>query len=405
MISREEAKIKITKCIKGEPVRTGIKLPIRPGETFMVYKIPLEYLVPNLANDRIAWRIREFEAINERKLSYEKNEDIKYVYELILKEHEKENKRTLKDLAEKGQQKVGIITSDGKIIDGNRRVALLKKLYEGEAKKYNQSIEKFRYFEAVVLNEDITEIEIRSLETQIQIGEDEKVGYDPINIYIKIDNLLKEGLNKDQISILTNFMIKEIQDKVEIFEVMNNYLEYINEPSRFSLLEGLEDHFINALSVFKKLDNKSYNVDWDYTLSDVIDFKSTVFDYMRARYEGKDFRNFLGGPVKANGVFFNKEEWKDFHNRHNNIIDEKDPENESDWKQLKKPFEGNFKKTMKRLELHLEEKDIKKAVQDINDKLDVLKVLIKEQPELDVKVIEDLKNIEKKIYSIRKEYK
>lgn len=138
MLSRAEAKIKIQGCLKNNPIRTGVKLPIRPGETFNVYKIPLEYLVPNLSNDRIAWKIREFEAVNNRKLSYESETDINYVYELIEGEHPKENERTLRDIAEKGQQLNGVITNEGKIIDGNRRVTLLRILgIKGKARDYN----------------------------------------------------------------------------------------------------------------------------------------------------------------------------------------------------------------------------------------------------------------------------
>src|SRR3546814_6892560 len=42
------------------------------------------------------------------------------------------NKATLADLTSKGQQKPGIVSLDGVIIDGNRRAMLLRKL-EGES--------------------------------------------------------------------------------------------------------------------------------------------------------------------------------------------------------------------------------------------------------------------------------
>ena len=82
--SRKEAKEKISEYINNhQPIKTGVKLPIKIGETFKVYRIPLEYLVPNVLNDRIAWKIREFEAENGRKLSVENETDINYVYKLI----------------------------------------------------------------------------------------------------------------------------------------------------------------------------------------------------------------------------------------------------------------------------------------------------------------------------------
>lgn len=262
MLSRIEAKSKIQECLKGNPIKTGVKLPIRPGETFDVYKIPLEYLVPNLANDRIAWKIREFEAEKNRKLSYENEEDIKYVFELLKNEHPSENDKTLKDLAEYGQLQNGVITNDGKIIDGNRRATLLKVLgEEGKARDYNQSVEKFRFFEAIVLTEDISDKEIMALETSLQIGEDAKVDYNPINIYIKIDNLLKAGYSESHISQYMGIKVKDIQDKVERFKLMNEYLKFIDKIDHFTLLSGLEDHFIRATSVFKKIDSRNYSVD------------------------------------------------------------------------------------------------------------------------------------------------
>ena len=59
MITRAEAKAKITEIITTQkPIKTGQTLPIRKGMTFEVYKIPLVYLVPNILNDRITWKIR-----------------------------------------------------------------------------------------------------------------------------------------------------------------------------------------------------------------------------------------------------------------------------------------------------------------------------------------------------------
>ena len=191
--SREAAKAEIEKITRNEDaiVKRGITLPIRKGQTFNVYRIDLEYLVPNILNDRIAWKIREFEADQGRKLSNERLEDIEYVYNLIECETPNENKKTLKDLAENGQQQDAIITYDGIIIDGNRRATLLRKLFNGEATQYKRSPEDFRYLNCIVLKEDIPEDQIMALETSIQIGEDKKVDYDPICMYLKIDNLSK----------------------------------------------------------------------------------------------------------------------------------------------------------------------------------------------------------------------
>ncbi len=406
MLTRIEAKNKIRECLKREPIRTGVKLPIRPGETFNVYKIPLEYLVPNLANDRIAWKIREFEAENNRKLSYENKDDIEFVYKLIEDEHPKENEKTLRDIAKNGQQLNGVITNEGIIIDGNRRATLLRILgLKGKARDYNQSVENFRFFETIVLTEEISEKEIMALETSLQIGEDVKVGYNPINIYIKIDNLLKAEYTENHIAEYMNLEVKDVKDRIERFKLMNDYLKFIGKEDFFTLLSGLEDHFIRANSIFKKVDNKTYSVDWEYSDVDASNFKEVTFDYMRAKYEGKEFRDdLLGGANKGDGVFFKEKEWKDFFERHNEIIDKATLENESDWKMLSNQFKGNLRHTRRQLESYIDENNIGLIISSILTKINNLENIIKEIKEVDNKSLEDLKTIEKKIYSLRKEF-
>lgn len=404
MISRLEAKLKISEILKGEPIKTGVKLPINLGKTFDVYQIPLEYLVPNLRNDRIAWKIREFEMVNNRSLSYDNIEDITYVYQLIEGEHPSENEKTLRDLALKGQQNHGVITNDGKIIDGNRRATLLKKLFEGKGKDYQQNLEKFRYFEAIILAEDISDKEIMALETSLQIGEDVKVGYNPINIYIKIDNLLNAGYNINQISGYMGIKESDIKQKIEIFKLMNEYLAMINKPNHFTLLSELEDQFIKTLPIFKKLDNKTYPVEWDFNDNDVANFKEVIFDYIHAKYEGKDFRNLLGTVTNADGVFLKEKEWKDFYERHLSIIDNATLKEESDWVLLKNKFSGNLNHTKKQLDEYIDENNITSIINAITTKLNNLKTLIDNKEILDVKDLNNLKKIEKTIYNIRKDF-
>lgn len=308
-ITRAEAKQKIEAILREQqPVKTGQTLPIRSGMTFNVYLIPVEYLAPNVLNDRIAWKIREFEAEKGRKLSPNNQEDVEFVYQLIENESPKENEKTLKDLAEKGQQVDGIITKDGIIIDGNRRATLLRKLFKGAATRFNKNLEDFRFFKAIVLSEDIDEKEIMALETRIQIGEDKKLDYNPICLYIKVDNLSAAEYNDQQIANYMNISESEVKERREIFRLMNEYLEAIGKPNHYTLLEGLEDQFINTKTVFKRMDNGTYAAyDWEYTDEDVANFKQVCYDYLRAKFEGKKYRDVLiGKPNKTNGVFVKK---------------------------------------------------------------------------------------------------
>ena len=97
------------------------------------------------------------------------------------------NRKTQKSIADFGQQKVGIITRDGIIIDGNRRTMLLNDIQNDgvlSGKKYNK---KYNYFKTVVLPVTLLEnpLEIEKLETSYQMGEDQKLGYNATEKYLK----------------------------------------------------------------------------------------------------------------------------------------------------------------------------------------------------------------------------
>lgn len=57
------------------------------------------------------------------------------------------------------------------------------------------------------------------------------------------------------------------------------------------------------------------NVDWNYTDSDISDLKLVCFDYIRARYEGKEFRD-IAKTGKEGSIFFFKNLWSDFLKQH-----------------------------------------------------------------------------------------
>lgn len=408
-ITREEAKQKIKAILDNQqPVKTGQTLPIRSGTTFNVYSIPIDYLAPNVLNDRIAWKIREFEAEKERKLSPNNQDDVEYVYDLIEKESPKENDKTLKDLAEKGQQVDGIITKDGIIIDGNRRATLLRKLFKGAASKFNKNLEEFRFFKAIVLSEDIDDKEIMALETRIQIGEDKKLDYNPICIYIKVDNLSKAEYNDQQIANYMNITESDVKERRETFKLMNEYLEAIGKPNHFTLLEGLEDQFINTKTVFKRMDNGTYaTYDWDYTDEDVANFKQVCYDYLRAKFEGKKYRDILiGKPNKTNGVFIKKSVWDDFLKNHENIVDKNNPQNEKDWETLgKKQFAANLKNASEKLDDVINEKNVTSLINTILGKVRTLTECLKEDGELNSEDYDNLKQANSDIWQILKDYK
>jgi hypothetical protein len=406
--SRLEAKERIKEIIaSGTPIKTGLKIPIRYNKSFNSYSLPIDILVPNVKNDRIASQVREYESINHLKLSHDNEEHVNYVFELLENEKKSENEATLKDLADKGQMVDAIITKDGVVIDGNRRFTLLRKLFHGEAAKFKQPVERFRFINAIILEEDIQDNEILALETQIQIGENRKVDYNPINIYIKVDNLLKAGYNESMIASYMNVEISEVKDKIAIFRVMNDYLNFINKVDHYTLLDGLEDQFIKTKNLFKKLDNNSYQVDWNYTDDDITNFKGVCYDYLRSKFEGKKYRDLLiGGTNKADGVFMDEKVWKDFYVAHEKTLRDLSLINEEDWKsqQVVSTFEGNLKRAQKALEDKKIDKNISTLIDVIDQKISNLSALLDEINDLGANDYSKLANLSKKVFELKKKF-
>ena len=410
VVTRAEAKRKIKEIIENQkPIKTGLTLPIRKGVSFDVYRVPLSLLVPNVLNDRITWKIREYEAENGRSLDINSEDDVEYLFETVLAEHPAENEQTKADLARNGQLVDGVITNDGIIIDGNRRATLLRVLFNGEAEKYNQNVEDFRYFNTIILPEDVDGKEIMALETMLQIGADEKVGYNRICLYVKVDNLLKAGYTYPQIKQYMNLKSdKEVGDMKQVFDLMVEYLATIGKPNHFTLLDGLEDQFLNARTVFKRLDSGSYDAEWDYKPSDVAEFKMVCYDYMRAKFEGKKFRDTLvGKPNKTNGVFIEKKVWDTFLENHNQIIDANEPETEIDWQLLGKKggkLDQNLNNAVKKLASVLTDKDLSKLVLEVNGKIDRIEELMEDLNEVSRADLISIRELSKRLHKIVSKY-
>jgi len=290
-------------------------------ESMNVYLIPLEYLVYNKYNGRILSRTKSLEK-QSFSIDVESVDGKAKIEDLLWKSNEQRNDSTLKSIKDYGQQKVGIITKDGIIIDGNRRAMLLNK---GK---------KFDYFKAVVLDVTLEEnpLEIEKLETTYQMGEDEKVGYNPTEKYIKSKLLYQKLTSKiyssnidkhkpDKIAIdkIAKWMGQENSDVTKYLntmEIMDEYLEYLGYDGIYTQLDKREDQFLNLTKWLGHYYGETSRRPFDgYTNSDVDDLKILSFDYIRTQYEGKEFRIIAEGH-RENHFFGDKDLWNSFSKIH-----------------------------------------------------------------------------------------
>jgi hypothetical protein len=269
-----------------------------------VYKIPLDCLVYNKYNGRILSRTKSLEK-QHHKIDAESDEGKKLLEQLLFDSNQGRNKQTLDSLKKIGQEKVGIITKDGIIIDGNRRAMLLSKAGAS-------------YFKAVVLPVTLEEnpLEIEKLETSYQMGEDEKLGYNPTEKYLKAKQLLGRGVSITEIAGWMGEPESQIKENLHVMETMDDYLDYLGINGIYTQLDNREDQFITLSKQLRNFYDENSGKAFDgYRNSDVDDLKNISFDYIRVKYEGKDFRNIAYG-LRENHFFGNKEIWDDFRDYH-----------------------------------------------------------------------------------------
>jgi hypothetical protein len=307
-----------------EPIMTGVKLPIVGIKELNVYRIPLNLTVYNHLNDRFASKRREHFKETGNDLNIDSEESLDLIGDFIWNSNETRNAETLNDIIKFKQQEFAVITRDGRIIDGNRRSRILRELFYSDENDYEQiNKDEYGYINAVVLPNNIDDKEIQKLETILQMGKDEKVDYDPIEKYLKVDKLFDLGYEyKDISKMIKSFKnsANKAEEAHEVYKLMVNYLKKIDGDDVFSLVDKSEDLFLKLSNTLDKLKNDKFEVDWQPSEVDIEDLKTTSFNYIRAKYEGKDFRNLMGGPKDKSGIFSVKKVWDKFFSKHEPLI-------------------------------------------------------------------------------------
>ena len=328
------------------PIQNQYKVPYRGKlKEFPVYQIPLTDLIYNKYNGRILSETRAIESLGTKILAHTKEGDA-ILDKLLWDSKLDANKTTLESLRNLGQDKIAVISKDGVVIDGNRRTMLLNRL---------PSVD---HLEAVILPLSSYNdwLEIENIETQIQMGGDKAVDYDPIQIYLKIQSMYNQmdtanktelDNNDDDVMFIPKFdknnINKKAVDKIyenigsyktiqsekdvafflAVMDVMDEYLHNLKISHAYPALEGKENQFrllTRSLSSF--YGEKSIRVfGEEYTDLDVDDFKYLAFDLIRLKQENSNFK--LVGSMKTGDgqIIGNKELWQEFYDNHQKIIE------------------------------------------------------------------------------------
>ncbi len=134
------------------------------------------------------------------------------------------------------QREPGVVLADGRIIDGNRRFTCLRRL-----EKKNP---RYGYFETIILDRNIENNakQIKMLELSIQHGEEARVDYNPVDRLVGVYNDIIDTklLTVAEYARSTNETEAEVQKRIEVANLMVEFLEFINAPKQYYVVRDLQ---------------------------------------------------------------------------------------------------------------------------------------------------------------------
>ena len=239
------------------------QIPFRDWEgkvTKEIFRLPIEYCKFRINNGRIRSRVKSHEKTKGQLLLGDEGAQ-KIIFQFLAEQDPTENNALKSLLKKSGQKEPAIITADGFLINGNRRLWALKTLREeGEG-------EKFKYINVVVLPgsdkadaptyEDIALLELR-LQNQ-KTGKSEYTGIDKAlqtRDYVRDGSItLKEILKDDP--VYANLTEKEFEKELKNFERDNfDTLDLVDKYLKDRKQEGDYDSISDRWLSFQELTQK-----------------------------------------------------------------------------------------------------------------------------------------------------
>jgi len=145
------------------------------------------------------------------------------------------------NLLDEGQRDPAIITYDGYVLNGNRRLAALKEVNE-------------QFMDCVVLPLDSTPKDLYELELDLQMSKETKANYNWVDEILHIDYGIKKlGETKEIVAKKMRRDKKEIQEKMTMLELVNLYLEWMEKKGQYYSVEGDEQAFKELVKFSQKI--------------------------------------------------------------------------------------------------------------------------------------------------------
>jgi hypothetical protein len=147
------------------------------------------------------------------------------------------------DVLKSGRQQTDslLITGDGVVVNGNRRLAAMRELYEAEPEGYTS----FASVRARVLPASLTAIEIKRIEARLQMTPQTLLPYDWVNEALAIRDLKTFGLSDAEIAAEMKLGDPEaVNDKLaQLGEAELFLAEYLHTPLQYEKVMDQQQQF------------------------------------------------------------------------------------------------------------------------------------------------------------------
>lgn len=206
------------------------------------YAFPTDLLCYNANNGRLAMDTRQWELENGRELNGSDPADAAVVRQILLDLDAEKTAALKEDLHKKGQMEPGVISHDGIVINGNRRMAIIEELH------CEEPTGRWTVLEAVRLPEDISEKDLWKIEAGLQLSKDRVAEYHPVNELLKIMEGINRGLSPEEVAAaMYAWKVDEVKEALQRLQLIDRFLDFFRQPGNYGLIKkfGLHEYFID----------------------------------------------------------------------------------------------------------------------------------------------------------------
>lgn len=210
------------------------------------YKIPIKLLRYSIDNGRFAAEKLAKESEINHTLDPEDPEDIETIRDLLVEVDMIASQKLREDLFDKGQIQPGVITADGYVKNGNRRMAIIESIHEEHPSP------KWEFLNVIALPSSVGEADLWRLEAGLQLSQESKLDYGPVNELLK----LKEGENagltsRDMANAMFGWTEENVKIALDRLKLIEQYLNYWKTPNKYKEIENIHEYFINLQNLIK----------------------------------------------------------------------------------------------------------------------------------------------------------